>query len=175
MLCLLTFMVPTLTSAHTGLKSSSPADGDIVKEELKEITLQFETKVENLSTMKVVKDDGEEIELDSVKIKEKSMSGMLPRSLENGSYKIQWKIIGTDGHPIDGEIPFNVQVEQKEKVDSPVENETETDSDKQKDEEKGLTKENTKKDEGLSPIFFIIIGFVIGTIVFFFRIKKMKS
>jgi copper resistance protein C len=175
MLCLFTFMVPTLTSAHTGLESSNPTEGEVVKEELKEITLQYKTEIENLSTMKIVKDDRQEVKLDSVIIQEKTMSGILPQSLENGSYTIDWKIIGTDGHPIEGQIPFNVQVEQKEEeVNPPIPKETDKNSDKQTDEEKASTKEKSKKDDGFSPIFFMTIGFILGAIVFFIRIKKMK-
>lgn len=173
MLCLFTFMIPNLASAHTGLKSSNPSEGEVIKEELKEITLQFETEIENLSTMKVIKEDGTEIELDSVTIEEKAMSGLLPNSIENGSYTIDWKIIGTDGHPIEGKIPFNVQIEQKEEVNPPAANVTEKDSDKQKEESKA-SEERTEKNDGLSPIFFMVIGFILGAIVFFYRIKKMK-
>jgi copper resistance protein C len=170
MLFLLTLMFPTITSAHTGLESSNPADGEVVKEELKEITLQYKTEIENLSTMKIVKEDGQEVKLDSVIIQDKTMSGVLSRSLENGSYTIQWKIIGTDGHPIEGDIPFSVQAEQKEEVIPPAANDTDKDTDKQKE----VVKEKSEENEGLSPIFFIAIGFVLGAIVFFFRIKKMK-
>jgi copper resistance protein C len=174
MLCLFTLMFPTLSSAHTGLESSNPAEGEVVKEELKEITLQYKTQIENLSTMKIVKDDGQEVKLDSVIVQEKTMSGVLPHSLENGSYTIQWKIIGTDGHPIEGDIPFSVQAEQKEEVNPPAANDTEKDTDKQKEEKNNSVKEKSEEKEGLSPIFFIAIGFVLGAIVFFFRIKKMK-
>jgi copper resistance protein C len=174
MLCLFTFMVPTFTSAHTGLESSNPSEGEVVKEELKEITLQYKTEIENLSTMKIVKDDGQEVKLDSVIIQEKTMSGILSQSLENGSYTVDWKIIGTDGHPIEGQIPFSVQGEQKEEVNPPAHKETDENSDKQTDEEKASTKEKSEKDEGFSPIFFMTIGFILGAIVFFIRIKKMK-
>lgn len=165
-------MFPTITSAHTGLESSDPAEGEVVKEELTKITLQFKTEIENLSTMKIVKDDGQEVKIDSVIVQEKTMSGELPRSLENGSYTIQWKIIGTDGHPIEGDIPFSVQAEQKEEVNPPAANDSEKNTDKK--EENNSVKEKSEEKEGLSPIFFIAIGFALGAIVFFFRIKKMK-
>ena len=30
--------------------------------------------------------------------------------LENGKYKVEWKIIGADGHPINGEFSFSVNM-----------------------------------------------------------------
>ena len=30
--------------------------------------------------------------------------------LENGDYKVEWKIIGADGHPIEGDFSFSVNV-----------------------------------------------------------------
>ncbi|PLT33930.1 copper resistance CopC family protein [Bacillus sp. V5-8f] len=104
------FLVPGITSAHTGLSSSNPKDGQVVIEDLKEITLTYETKIETLSTMKLIK-DGTEIPFQQIKVEENRLIGTLSESLRNGPYVVEWKIVGADGHPITGNISFTVQLQ----------------------------------------------------------------
>jgi methionine-rich copper-binding protein CopC len=106
-------MLPSIASAHTELTASNPTNGQVVKEDLKEIVLTYEGKIESLSTMTLVK-DGKDIALVSVTPNENQLIGTLSAPLENGSYTIKWSIAGEDGHPISGEIPFSVQKVVKE-------------------------------------------------------------
>src|SRR4051794_680870 len=106
-------MLPAIASAHTELTNSNPTSGQVVKEDLKEIVLTYEGKIESLSTMKLVK-EGEGVPLVSATPKENQLIGTLAAPLENGSYTIKWSIAGEDGHPISGEIPFTVQKVVKE-------------------------------------------------------------
>lgn len=53
-------------------------------------------------------------EFDSIAIEGDTMNGIFSETLENGSYRILWNIIGEDGHPIEGEIAFGVTVEEEE-------------------------------------------------------------
>jgi copper resistance protein C len=104
--------LPSVVSAHTHLLVSNPIEGQVVVDELKEITLTFDGNIEKLSSMKIVK-DGSELTALQVQIEAEKMIGILPESLENGAYIIQWNIAGEDGHPITGEINFTVQKEEK--------------------------------------------------------------
>ncbi len=101
-----------MVSAHTHLAVSNPIEGQVVVNELKEITLTFDGNIEKLSSMKVIK-DGAEMTALQVQIEAEKMFGILPEPLENGAYVIQWNIAGDDGHPITGEINFTVQKEEK--------------------------------------------------------------
>lgn len=113
-------MVPSIVSAHTGLTSSTPSEGQVLKGDLQEITLSFNTDIEVLSTMILLK-DGMEIPIDNIQVEGQQMKGTLSRPLENGSYITKWKIVGTDGHMIEGEFPFNVQNAQiEEKLENPT-------------------------------------------------------
>ena len=49
-------MMPSIASAHTDLTSSNSAANQVVKEDLKQIVLPYEGKIESLSTMSLVKD-----------------------------------------------------------------------------------------------------------------------
>lgn len=96
--------------AHTGLESSSPKNGDIINEELKQITLTFETKIEQGSRFELLNSNDETIPVENISLSEKQMIGNFLNPLENGEYQVNWKIIGADGHPIEGNFSFSVNV-----------------------------------------------------------------
>lgn len=166
-------MIPTIASAHTELTSSNPAANQIVKEDLKEIVLTYEGKIESLSTMTLVK-DGQKGPLVSVTPKENQLLGTLSTPLENGSYTIKWSIAGEDGHPITGEIPFTVQKEVKEEpkaeTKQPVTPKIEEPKKENTKQEK-TNSESTDKTSILNPIIIVVVLviFIIGLFLLFRR------
>lgn len=105
---ILLFAFSSSAYAHTGLTSSSPADGDDINEDVYEI---FNTKIELTSTVKVFNENNEEIASNTQVIDNVMTSGFM-EPLENGTYTVEWKIIGADGHPIQGNYSFNVNQEE---------------------------------------------------------------
>jgi copper resistance protein C len=125
--------------------------------------------------MKLLK-EGNEVAFTDFQIQEKQMIGTLSVPLENGTYKIQWSIVGEDGHPIEREINFVVQKEQTETTDlSPygqegnTEENTDANSEQQNTEEQENneviskeTNEQTQDDAGSSTTFKpVLIGIVV--------------
>ena len=107
----LIFMLAFTTNAfaHTHLESSSPENGQVVTEELREIFLTFGEKLERLSTFELSNSDGQSIPVENENITiEEQMKGTLANPLENGEYTVVWKIVAADGHPIEGEFTFSV-------------------------------------------------------------------
>jgi copper resistance protein C len=169
-------MIPSIVSAHTALESSNPSEGQVVTEDLKEIILTYKTPIEELSTMKLFK-DGNEVAISNFQIQEKQMIATFSEPLENGTYKVQWSIVGEDGHPITGEINFVVQKEQTEEIaPSPTEEDqgktednTNTNSEDQNNEEQEKndvisteTNEQSKEEAESSNMFIpILIGIVV--------------
>lgn len=117
-LCFLV-LIPSMVSAHTHLAVSNPSEGQVVADELKEITLTFDGNIEKISSMKVVK-NGSELKGLQVQTEAEKMFGILPEPLANGDYVIQWNIAGEDGHPLAGEIHFTVQKEEKSDMQTSV-------------------------------------------------------
>lgn len=103
---LVAFPVPG--RAHTYLSSSDPEDGQILTTPVDEITLQFETKVEELSTMSLYK-NGEMIEMDLRLTETNQLVGEVDEELIDGEYTVDWSIIGEDGHPINGNLSFIIE------------------------------------------------------------------
>ena len=105
---LLVFSLNGHAFAHTGLESSSPQNGETISEEIQQIILTFETKVEQTSTIRLKSADGTEIPVKDITITDKQMVGNLESPLDHGDYQVLWNIIGADGHPIEGTFTFNV-------------------------------------------------------------------
>ncbi|GAJ40310.1 copper resistance CopC family protein [Saccharococcus caldoxylosilyticus] len=140
----LTFLcIPSIGHAHSYLSSSNPKAKETVTQPLETITLTFETKIEKLSTMHLL-NNGNEIPLNNITVKDNQLIGTISTPLENGSYTIVWKIVGEDGHPITGEIPFNVKVAQN-KTKTPTQSTTSTT--KQDSIEKDTKLEKSQKTE----------------------------
>ena len=108
---ILLFAFATTVSAHTGLTSSSPADGEVVAEDIHEVILAFNSKIESTSTVKVFNEKEEEIIVSHIQVADHVMTGAFMSPLDKGTYTVDWKIIGADGHPIQGSYSFVVNQE----------------------------------------------------------------
>ncbi len=167
-------LLPSIVSAHTHLAGSSPSAGQVIVEELKELTLTFDGNIEKLSSMKVLK-DGKELPAIQVQIEAERMKGILQEPLENGAYVIQWSIAGEDGHPITGEINFTVQKEEKNEE----QNTTPTDQGQGTEESSDsldiqVTSATDEKNKSNSTSIITIIGFVIILGIGLLMIKRKR-
>ena len=140
-LVLFLMLMPGAAFAHTGLESAVPADGETVTSALDELILTFETPIEPLSEIKVVNEEDNEMELADIEIKGNTLTGKLSDPLPNGTYTVNWTIVGEDGHTINNEYAFTVnapvETEQPDNTavedestegDTPVTNEDEADN-----------------------------------------------
>ena len=108
LLLLLLFTFTPSALAHSGLESSVPQDGEVVTENISTLSLTFNTTIEDTSTFKITKENGQEVSLVESFVKDKDMFGTLSSPLQDGTYIVTWKIIGEDGHPIENSYSFNV-------------------------------------------------------------------
>lgn len=103
----LMLFAPVIASAHTGLEEVTPGDGETVGEEVNEIVLRFNTALEPGSTVTVENSKQKKIDLD-IALADQNMNVNFLAPLKEGKYTVRWKIIGADGHPIEGENFFTV-------------------------------------------------------------------
>lgn len=93
--------------AHDSLKSSSPAKNAQVSSP-KEIELEFTASVK--FPFVVLHDAaGKEIGLGEPRLDGPLVLADVPQPLPPGSYVLAWRVVSSDGHPIEGEIPFGVR------------------------------------------------------------------
>ncbi|MES9682872.1 hypothetical protein CN514_10775 [Bacillus sp. AFS001701] len=164
---LLLFLFPTMASAHTKLVSSNPSNGQVITEPMKQITLEFEEALEQLGTIKLYK-AGTATAVTNVSIKSNKLIADLPNGIENGDYKIEWKVVSEDGHPVTGQIPFKVQLKQAETktTDKAVKDQTPT---KEKQKEATPKKEKSKYLIPLIAIGLFGIALMVGGVVLWNR------
>ncbi|MET9340511.1 copper resistance protein CopC [Nonomuraea sp. NPDC003804] len=104
---LLVVLGATPALAHDRLKSSSPARNATVAS-VEEIELEFTSSV-RLPAIVLHDGDGSAVTLRKPKVDGKIVTVAVPEPLPAGRYVIGWRVVSTDGHPIEGEIPFSVK------------------------------------------------------------------
>jgi copper transport protein len=99
-------------SVHTQLEASVPADGDTLTQSPPHIRLEFNRAVDaSLGELRLVAADGTGLALrtegdpadDRVLL-------ATPPALDSGSYRVVWRIVADDGHPVTGEFAFVVDL-----------------------------------------------------------------
>lgn len=170
--------------AHTGLENSSPQNGEVIKQELKEITLTFETKVEQGSTFELQNSAGEPVTVENIALSENEMAGSITSPLKNGEYIVNWNIVGADGHPIDGQYTFSVDIPVTEaptpaedQVDSADEAQSQSTVEKKKtdtvNETDTVDVQQNKLPSYVIPVTIGILAIVvIGSLFFLMKRKK---
>ncbi|WP_274363418.1 copper resistance CopC/CopD family protein [Paenibacillus thermotolerans] len=99
-------------SAHTKLKQSVPAEGEVMESAPPEIRLTFSGKLEDaLHTVTLTPEGGEAVPLNEPALDESgtALSVPLPGGLANGAYTIYYRAVSADGHPVEGNIGFELR------------------------------------------------------------------
>ncbi|WP_273833678.1 copper resistance CopC family protein [Guptibacillus sedimenti] len=163
--CLLTF--GNLTYAHTGIESSNPEDGSTITEELTTVTLTFETEIEETSSFELQNANGETVAVDNITVENNTMTGTFDQPIANGDYEVPWKIIGVDGHPIEGTFSFSVdapesEVAEEESTSEEATNDSEAEDIEELVDKEEETKADTAEDESTNGT---VMGIVIAVLV----------
>ncbi|ASN05579.1 copper resistance CopC family protein [Virgibacillus necropolis] len=184
---LLSLFIPNIANAHSGLESAKPSAGANVEENIKSIELTFSTKIENLSTLYLINEEGNKLEPASIEVSDNVLKATYQNALDPGTYKVNWNIVGADGHPIEGKYSFTViesnttqpndNTSQEEKINSDDKNEGES---KTNENEKDATlnpSEQTSSTDEESFTNVLIIVLVVATLailawLFFGKRKK---
>ncbi|MEV4013316.1 copper resistance protein CopC [Nonomuraea angiospora] len=106
--CALILIFPASPAfAHDALKSSSPAKNSQV-DSVDEIELEYSASVK--FPFVVLHDPaGKEVPLGKPVLDGPKVLTDVPQPLPPGPYVIAWRVVSSDGHPIEGEIPFSVK------------------------------------------------------------------
>jgi copper transport protein len=96
---------------HATLISSEPAKGSTIASSPARIYLVFSEEVEaSLGSIRLVGPAGRVVALKSTGDPRNvsALVGPLTTPLDNGSWRVEWRIVSEDGHPIDGSFTFTV-------------------------------------------------------------------
>ena len=93
---------------HIQLESSDPADGDSIPD-LEAIRLVFNRSVNPaLSQVRLVGPDANELVLSVAVGDQPEMLVAAVPPLRAGSYRVEWRVVSADGHPVSGDFSFHL-------------------------------------------------------------------
>ncbi|MFM2384589.1 MAG: hypothetical protein RL166_463 [Actinomycetota bacterium] len=98
-------------SAHTETSRTTPSAGETVDAGIQTVEVVFTDKILNLadsSEISITDASGNQVETACIEVDNKSITAdaFLPTS---GEYKVVWRTVAEDGHPITGKFAFEVQ------------------------------------------------------------------
>lgn len=167
----------TSAFAHSHLGGSNPADGDVVSEPLNEVVLEFDGQIEQGSLIDVKTAKGKEIKLEDIIIGEGTLTGTVAEPLPNDEYQVNWSIISADGHPLEGEFSFTVNVPVSETVEEEPEKPSETTKPAEQpteDKDQAAAAEDVAKESSSMTVILIVLLVIIVVTGFYFLTKRKK-
>ena len=111
-LSLFLFLFPSIFYAHAYIKKSMPIENETIEKAPNEVTIQFDESIQPaFNSIKVFNTFGDRVDKENGQINPKHpsilMSG-LKKNLPDGTYRIKWRVVSSDGHPVEGVIPFQI-------------------------------------------------------------------
>lgn len=96
--------------AHDSLVSSDPADGAVLGAPPAAVTLEFSGEVIPTGTQVVVTDaSGAPVDAGAPEVVGTQVVAALPADLPAGAYTVAWRVVSSDGHPIEGTLGFTLE------------------------------------------------------------------
>jgi methionine-rich copper-binding protein CopC len=185
---LLFFAAPAAIHAHAELTSSNPADGSALAQVPETVELTFSEDL-LADTVEIAVTDSTQTLVDNISVAtdRNTVTTTWPTDLPGGEYKVAYRVVSNDGHPITGVISFSypetVATESEPSTeatteDSPAAVPSDQSSTVQDTPEPELISVESTDDEptsGISPIWLIIIGLGIGAVIGFVMLKRGAS
>ncbi|MFJ7748156.1 copper resistance protein CopC [Peribacillus sp. NPDC097295] len=101
------FISPMTVFGHATVISSNPSPNESLDTIPETISIRFSEDIQpSFYSLKVISKNKNEVPLQDIQVSEKTLEATWSSSLEEGSYIIKWRVVSSDGHPIDGTIPF---------------------------------------------------------------------
>jgi copper transport protein len=103
---------PGFSSAHAYIKKSTPFENQILTNPPNKVSIEFnETIQTSFHSLRVSDMNGKQVDKGDSHIDPKNSSIIecgVKSHLPDGTYRIEWKVVSSDGHPVEGVIPFGV-------------------------------------------------------------------
>lgn len=96
-------------AAHTELISSSPADGATLSSPPQRVTLTFGEDLLASGDELVARDaQGTAVALGDSRVDGAQLSAAWPQAADAGTYRVAYRAVASDGHPLEGSVTFTV-------------------------------------------------------------------
>ena len=110
---ILLLLIPFTASAHSGLSTSTPAEGESLTEAPRDILIQFDSPIQQ-GEMNISEASGDTFEFSDISASGTELRGEFSEALPNGTYTVAWSVISEDSHEVTGTLTFNVAGEAAE-------------------------------------------------------------
>ncbi|WP_129656616.1 copper resistance CopC family protein [Rothia halotolerans] len=103
------FATAPAAQAHDELIGSDPADGQVLDEAPEEITLTFSANITEVgNAIRVTDSQGETVSTGEVQVDGTDAVQRIDAGAADETYRVVWRIVSSDGHPIEGSYDFSV-------------------------------------------------------------------
>ncbi|MFE4240355.1 copper resistance protein CopC [Peribacillus butanolivorans] len=103
-------LYPVTASGHASVISSNPSPNEAMDTLPEKISIQFSENIQPaFHSIEVFSQDGDKIQIQDSTISEQSekiLEAKWKGTIDEGIYNIKWRVVSSDGHPIEGTIPF---------------------------------------------------------------------
>ncbi|MDM5356881.1 copper resistance protein CopC [Peribacillus sp. ACCC06369] len=103
-------LYPAMASGHATVISSNPSPNEAMDTLPEKISIQFSENIQPaFHSLEVFSQDGDKIKIQDSTISEQSEKILVAKwkgTIDEGIYYIKWRVVSSDGHPIEGTIPF---------------------------------------------------------------------
>ena len=103
----LAMMLAPPVHAHSELVASTPADGQVLDAPPANVTLQFNETISPAGLQIVAQGPNGPITLGTPLIEGASVITPWPADAPGGDYRVAYRVVSADGHPIDGSLSFS--------------------------------------------------------------------
>lgn len=166
--------------AHDTLLESDPADGATLETSPEAITLTFSADVLEVSPLvRITDESGEQLAEITPSVDGPVATATLEEPLPAGTSTVQWRVVSSDGHPIEG--TFEVTVEQEaaaeETTEAPAEESAPAETTAPAEEGEQATAEAAEEESGssMTPLLIVLGVAVVGAVVAVLLIMRRRD
>lgn len=172
--------------AHDTLLESDPADGATLETSPEAITLTFSADILDVSPLvRITDESGEQLAEITPSVDGPVATATLEEPLPAGTSTVQWRVVSSDGHPIEG--TFEVTVEQDAAAEetteapaeesSPAEESAPAETAAPAEEGEQATAEAAEEESGssMTPLLIVLGVAVVGAVVAVLLIMRRRD
>lgn len=158
--------------AHDYLMASNPEDGAALDAQPSQVVLSFNNDIQKLGAQMIILDQSKSPVASGTPVVEgKNVSFDVPADLGNGVFTVNWRVVSSDSHPIDGTLSYTVGDVDQGSAPAPDETATTTDTPDAEQTSKpsaettaGESSNANQPNEDTAPLPWtgIVIGGVLG-------------
>ncbi len=164
----LVISAPSVASAHAALASSTPANKAKIMVMPDQVSLTLNEPIQAPAFVSVVGEDGARVNSKVITVQDKTATSDITKPAAAGSYKMNYRIVSADGHPVTGTVAFEVlEGETPTPTPTPTPSPTASAPSDETDEASGAPSKSSGTKDALTVLGFFAVA--MGGLIFLVR------